>query len=159
MGAEALELCDCENLDKGHYGRVANDEQLIRIVKSPRHLTKKGEVKPNLFPLSDIRTNGVSLLRAGKISDDEILRQTNAITALGNGEEFHGWRIADCETIRLVTDEAENRSLRVLDDPVVNDPHIIDNHAHAIALQARSSDESEILRLQGELMEIFTPYP
>lgn len=135
---------------------MASGERLARVVTYPNHFRKDGSLKPGLFPKTHIEASGLSLIRADRIEGEELTRQAAAIAGTREGEEPSGVCVCTAERLRGVIDHEGNRSLCVKDDPMVNDPVLPDNPAHAIAIQALGKDESEALRIQGELVRLFS---
>jgi hypothetical protein len=156
MAGEAEGCCSCEGICHGGLGPVHDDEQLARVVTHPNHFRKDGTFKPGMFPLTHIRGEGLSLMRSDRMDEPELTRQAHAVAGCKPGETIRGLRTCSARELRAVTD-GEGRSLCVKDDPVMDEPPLPDNPAHAITIRTRNQDEPEILRLQGVLVDLFGP--
>ena len=134
-------------------GRVASDERLARIVRSPRFYNPKTKaIKAGIFSLSEIRKSGISLIRIDKISRDELLDAALAVTMHApEGGTLAGVGLLEASRIRAIICPKSERYLCVKDDPVVNQPPLPDNPAHALAEAARVLSEVEAIEIQTEL--------
>jgi len=144
--------CSCEGVAHGELGAVLDDERVVRIVTSPRHV-KNGRLKPGAFPLSHIEKSGLSVVRREHLTDDQLKVLAAEIAGRSDAEVPYGTLIGSAAQIRSVINTEGERSLCLFDDPVVNDGTLSDNPAHALVIKSGCSDDT--LRLQGQLLEIF----
>ncbi|QCL96067.1 hypothetical protein [Agrobacterium tumefaciens] len=153
----SAKLCTCEEVAHGALGKVANDEKLARVIMSPTHFKKNGELKPGAFPLSHIRQSGLSLFRTDRMTKEDIVRIAGAIAP--PNQTPHSLAIAVAADIRSIELVEGEQALCVLDDPVLNSPPFPDNPAHAIAISStdRTSEDCdpEVLELQEALLTKF----
>ena len=153
----SAEICSCEHVSHGEFGPVADDEELARVIMSPAHFNKNGDLKPGAFPLSHIRQSGLSLLRTNKMSKTDIIRIAHAIAPANQAP--HSLAIAVAGEVRSIELIEGEQALCVLDDPVLDSPPYPDNPAHAIAISSsnRTSEECtpEVLELQEALFNKF----
>lgn len=152
------QLCACENTSHSDLGPVQNAERLGRVITSPNHVRKDGSLKPGTFPPSHINAAGLSLIRVDHLHNDALSLVAKAIALTKAGEELKGLALCKAETLRQIRDEQNGaRSLCVIDDPVKDAPPAPDNPAHAIAIKSGEQDETEVLRIRGLLIDIFSP--
>lgn len=148
--------CTCEQHSHGELGVVEDGERVARVVTSPNHIRKDGTLKPGTFPKSHIAQSGLSLMRVDHMNVASIETVSEAIAGTKAGETLKGLAMCKAEGLRSITDEGTtDRSLCVVDDPVLDDPSMPDNPAHAIAIKSAEQDEAEILRIQGMLLDLF----
>lgn len=150
--AEA-ELCTCESESHGELGPVANAERLARLVTSPNHFRKDGRLKPGAFPPSHIKASGLSLMRIDLMAEDFIVEVAQKIAK--EGENLKGLLVRTAGDLRSLKDDADDRLLCIVDDPVIGSPPYPDNPAHAIAVSSKERAEDEILEIQSALFELF----
>ncbi len=149
------QYCACEAESHGDLGPVDDRERLARLVTSPNHFRKDGGLKPGVFPLSHIRTSGLSLMRVDHMAETVITDISHKIAAQKRGESPSGLLIGTALQLRALKDDAEHRLLCVIDDPVLDAPPFPDNPAHAIAVSAKERSDEEILEIQSTLLELF----
>lgn len=143
-------------MSHGEFGPINDSERVARVVTYPNHFRKDGGIKPGLFPPSHIRDGGLSLMRLNMMNEEELSKQAQAVAMSKPGEEPRGVRTCNASALRaIVDDEQGGRSLCVKDDPIKDDKCLPDNPAHAIAIGTRYQDDPEILRIRGELIEVF----
>ena len=152
--------CSQELEVRGEFGPVENAELLVRIVKAPQHIAKKtSQYKPSLFSWSDIRKNGVSLIRDQKITDDDLLKFAQALVRMKAGETLHGLLSAKAQFIRELVLTTGSRALCVLEDPVAGDPNLPDNPAHAVAISSQFiEEEDKLIEIQTKLLTLFSKH-
>ncbi|MEE9925822.1 MAG: hypothetical protein PBV01_21040 [Brucella anthropi] len=151
----AVELCTCEGESHGDLGAVQDAERLARIVFSPNHLRKTGELKPGVFPLSHIKKSGVSLLRVDHLTRDELKERSDETASQLDGQSVHGLLVTRATQIRSLTESA-HRSVCLVDDPVLNDPKLSDNPAHAICISPLERSDDQLQEIQADLLDIFS---
>jgi len=149
------QYCACEAESHGDLGPVADVERLARLVTSPNHFRKDGGLKPGVFPLSHIRSSGLSLMRVDHMSDAAIADISHKIASQKEGESPKGLLVRTAVQLRSLRNDVEERLLCVVDDPVLDTPPFPDNPAHAIAVSAKERSEAEILEIQSTLLELF----
>lgn len=148
--------CTCEQVARSELGPIENGERLARVVTSPNHFRKDGSLKPGTFPLTHILKSGLSLVRVDALQREEMKNISEAITGQKPGEELKGIIVCGTGSLRSISEEgSDQRALCVLDDPITDDNVLPDNPAHAIAISAVVQDETEVLRIQGLLLECF----
>lgn len=149
------QYCACEAESHGDLGPVEDPERLARVVTSPNHFRKDGGLKPGAFPLSHIKTSGLSLMRVDRMVETVITEISHTIAAQKEGESPKGLLIRTASELRALKDDVDDRLLCVVDDPVLNSPPYPDNPAHAIAVSAKERSHEEILEIQLALLELF----
>lgn len=148
--------CPQEFEELGTLGPIENAEVLVRVVRSPEHLTKKKELKPSLFPLSHIRKTGVSVTRSGKMPIKELVSYVRAVAEMKDGQQLYGLRSATAGQIRDIKLVGDRRALCVIEDPAFDIPNVPDNPAHAIAIASIGDiQEDTIIEIQLALIKIF----
>lgn len=150
-------VCPCEGHGHGELGPVGDDEVLMRLVVSPRHIARDGSVKPSLFPTSHIQSSGLSLMRRDHMNAESAKVQAEAIAATANGAPV-GFRMVSAKVLRAEVDKAGARALCVIDDPVIGQEPLPDNPAHAYAIQSRPSeghDHPDVQQIQSRLVKAF----
>lgn len=150
--SETEALCSCECVSHGELGPVTDQEHLARVVVHPTHFRKDGSIKPGLFPLKHIRESGLSLMRADKMDEAESTKQAMAVCS--EGKKVSGVRLCRTGDLRAIVGQG-GRSLCVKDDPVKNHEGLPDNPAHAVSIRSQNQDDPEVLRIQGELTDLF----
>lgn len=149
------QLCSCEGVAKGELGPVESGERVARVVLDPRHFTKKGDLKPSLFPQSHVKS-GVSLMRADHLNAETMQFHADHIASKMPGEKAAGVVLCLAGTLREdVHPEHGGRSLCVLEDPVAKNDKEPANPAHALTLTSLADDKTELLRLQQFLADTF----
>lgn len=160
---KSKDLCTCEASPRSDLGSVSDCERLARVVTSPRHIGKNGQLKPGVFPPSHLGATekpgnlGLSLLRIDRLTAEETNLHAKAVADCSPDETPAGLLICDAVKLRdLRYADSEERALCVLDDPVINDTRLPDNPAHAVIIRAGFlSDETETLRIRGKLLDLF----
>lgn len=159
-----VQLCSCEDKQRGPLGPVADYELVARAVINPTHIAKKGGLKPGLFPLSHIQKIGLSLVRIDPITAPELERQGRAIAAAvlpgkdGVQPTLAGFVTCMVHNLRgELLAESPSRALCVHDDPTLQDGKLPANPAHAIVVGTLDHDDSEIERLRLRLVDLFSP--
>ncbi|WP_049735576.1 hypothetical protein [Rhizobium ecuadorense] len=152
---DGAQYCACEAESHGDLGPVSDDERLARLVTSPNHFRKDGGLKPGVFPLSHIKSSGLSLMRVDHMQEVAITDISHKIARQKEGESPSGLLIRSALELRSLRDEVEDRLLCVVDDPVLDAPPFPDNPAHAIAVSAKERSDEEILEIQSTLFELF----
>jgi hypothetical protein len=147
--------CSCEDEAHGDLGPVVDSERVARLVTSPNHFRKDGGLKPGAFPLSHIKTSGVSLLRVDLMQESVITEVCVAIANLKPGERPSGVLVRKAIEVRRITDYDGNQAMCVVDDPVKDDPPAPDNEAHAIAISSKARTDEDILEIQSDLLALF----
>ena len=159
------QLCSCETVGSGQLGPVADEERIVRVVLNPRHLTKKGELKPSLFPLSHLKS-GLSLMRADHLDQGSMQVHADHIGSTMESQTAKGVVLCLAHEIRADTHPEHNgRSMCLIDDPIIASESEPENPAHALAVTSLVEEETELLRLQqflagtfGKLMDIQQVY-
>ena len=149
--------CSDENVLRGTWGPVGDDETLARIVKRPEHFDSKGQVKPGLFPRSHITKTGLSVTRMEKIQNIEFATYAHAVAEMKFGQKLAGVRKVLTSRIRQIRDENLGRAFCVIEDPEPAFDNVPANEAHAVAITSLPLEqEDEIIRLQMELAKAFS---
>lgn len=158
MNSYGGEVCACESQSRGEIGPVGNDERVGRVVTHPFHFTKKGELKPGVFPPSHIAGNGggLSLLRVDKLNTAELNTIASAIAGTKEDAQLRGLLLGQVARLREIVDDEGIRSLCVIDDPIAGDDKMPDNPAHAVAVRSGEQDASEVERIRIELLDLFS---
>lgn len=147
------ERCSCEAVSRSEHGVVDGHERLARVVLSPQHVGKGGNLKLGLFPPSQIHINGVSLTRADCVDRKEMHRQATQLASSRPGAQVvQGVVVASTASVRAVVDNAQRREFCAFDDPTDDNPA----HATVISSVPRATD-AEVLGLRGELFALFSP--
>lgn len=145
--------CACELKSHSQFGPVLDGERLVRIL-TDRHFKNNGEIRTSAFSLTDIISDGVSVVRAKYVSVAEAQAVFDDIRRAAAAERVDGALIASAQAIRLLTWDNGKRKLCVLDDPVLNDPNLRDNPAHAIALSEGPIDREQAQVIRADLLKI-----
>lgn len=145
--------CSCEAEARGPYGPVADGEPLYRAAFSPKHLDKKGRLKPSVFPPSHITSKGLSLVRTQKVEDSALAEFCNALSAMQEGRQWCGGFQFSCSILRNIRDE-DGRLICVFDDPTKAENGVPANDAHAIAVShdGTMSDE-DAMEVRATIVE------
>lgn len=148
--------CSCEAVARGEFGVVDPKETVARVVCDPRHIRKgDGSIRPGIFPPSHIATKGLSLMRPQHLTSDELKGHADAVAAHDERDTAVGVIECTAEAIRALTQEDGIRSVCLHDDPVVDDPVLPDNPAHALLLSARELPPEDIAEIRDNLLRIF----
>lgn len=154
---EGVVFCSCELEAHGDLGSVEDSERLVRVVFNPNHIRKKdGKLKPGVFPLSHIAKSGLSLMRLEHLTPGELAAHSQNVANSSIGQSVEGLLVGRASQIRGMLDSKSCRLMCVVDDPVLNDPNIPDNIAHAISISSVVRTDDEIQELQADLLEIFS---
>lgn len=148
----------------GPHGPVNDAEIVARIVVSPRHFRSNGQLKPGVIPPSHFVKGGLSLIRVEKINEENYsivarhIAEGTSITAAERQVPAGHIEWEAC-VVRSVRSSADEQSLVLLDDPILNHPCQPDNDAHALAKARMNIDELESQRIRDalffELRKIF----
>lgn len=144
--------CECEKISHGDLGPVSNDERVVRVL-SDRHFGKDGRLKPSALPSSHFQGDGLSLVRVDRTTTAHLIAVAQDILKLSGAKELRGALFGKALLLRNLTFADNDRAICVIDDPVLNDPKAIDNHAHAIAVCARPTSEEDLKELRASMME------
>jgi len=134
--------CSCEAEARGPFGPVADEEPLYRAAFSPKHLDKKGRLKPSVFPPSHIANKGLSLVRTQKVENSTLAEFCHALSAMQEGRQWCGGFEFSCAILRSIRDE-DGRLICVFDDPTKAEDGVPANDAHAIAISYDGSMSDE----------------
>lgn len=147
--------CSCELVSHGKLGPVGDNERLARVAMHPTHFNKKGQVRPGVFPISHLMHTGLSLTRVDKIDSAELVAVIGDIVRTAAAESADEVLVGLAEAIRSLLDKEGERCLCVKDDPVLDQPDLRDNEAHAIVARSANQEEPEIRALRDALLTIF----
>jgi hypothetical protein len=149
--------CSDEKKPRGKFGPVQGGEMLARIVKSPEHFNRTGQIKPGLFPKSHITKSGLSITRLEKIKDNDFKEYCNAVAEMKEGQKLAGIRKVLTSRIWQILNENRTRAFCVIEDPAPQIGELPANEAHAVAVTSLPVEsDDEIIRLQTELTQAFS---
>ena len=149
--------CSCEAVAHGELGIILPDELVARVVCGPRHIAKKDQsIKPGIFPPSHIATMGLSLMRTNYLSEEDLRKHADAIAAHDEKDSAVG--VIECKVslIRTLVEQDGLRSVCIFDDPVIGDPMVQDNPAHALLIAARELPLEDIAEIRDRLLRVFS---
>jgi hypothetical protein len=145
-----MAFCTCEECARSELGTISDEETVGRLIFNPEHLSKKDQsVKPGAFPLTHIQHKGLSLVRAEKISDQDLKRFATAVASQKQGRTWHGLAMFPSKAVRERTSANGDRIVCLFDDPTEADGEIPENKAHALAIAAQegmSEDDAREVR-------------
>lgn len=150
-----MEPCSCETIAHGDLGLISDEERLLRVL-TDRHFNAKGKLKPNAFPLTDIKERGLSLVRLDHISSEKLAAVVQNIVDLSKAVEPRGALVSAGWIIRDEKFADGGRSLCLKDDPVEPDGAVIENLAHAITMATKKLDDVGLQALRDRLLTIFS---
>jgi hypothetical protein len=154
--------CTCENVALSAHGLIAHSETIVRVVLSPRHLDKNGNLKPGLFPPSHIVQKGLSLTRSDKVSPDELRRIAFEVASTLEDQTPYGLSYSRADKLRVLNDN--RRELCLFDDPVTVAHGGFENSAHALLISTTKETIDYLsnqpgphaLKLQDLVMQAFS---
>lgn len=151
------EYCSCEAVAHGELGVIEPNESVARVVCDPRHIMKSdGSVKPGVFPPSHIAKKGLSLMRPKHLTAGGLRMHADAIASHDPKDTAVG--VIDCEAnaIRSLIEADGTRSVCLFDDPVIDDPVLPDNPAHALLIAAKEIADEDIAEIRTRLLVAFS---
>ena len=147
------DYCSCEDVALSEFGLIQPEELVVRVVCDPRHIKKSdGTIKPGVIPPSHVAKKGLSLMRLGHLSEDDLRRQADAVASHDPKDTAVG--VIECEAsrIRALTGKDGTRSVCLFDDPVKDDPVLPDNPAHALLIATKDMLEEDIAEIRTRLV-------
>jgi hypothetical protein len=139
----------------GVLGPVEPDEIVARVVCDPRHLTKNGSIKPGVFPPSHIAKKGLSLMRPGHLTAEGLKMHSDAVAAHDVRDTAVGVIECKASIIRALVDADGTRSVCLFDDPVIDEPALPDNLAHALLIVAKEVPDEDVAEIRTRLLLAF----
>jgi hypothetical protein len=147
--------CQCEAISHSAIGPVDDAEPLVRVI-TDNHIRPNLKLKPTAFSLSDIQTNGFSLIRWSFVTVAEFSEISDNIRIRGKARQVVGALLAKTEKIRSHFNDDDSKCFCVIDDPVIGEEGLIDNPAHAIALSSIEVDRDDAKELRDLLLSCFS---
>lgn len=142
--------CPCESVDHSDFGRVRDDERVLRLVVSPRHLQRQGGLKASVFPLSQF-ADGISVTRPAHMTLEELKAEGARVAAsLANSQKPEPQSpvgVLSAQTADLrASDTLSARDFCVIDDP---EP---ENEAHGLVTVVGDLSEEDCRQLRDILL-------
>lgn len=94
-------------------------------------------------------------MRVDRMTPGFVEEISNAIAGQLDGQSAKGLLLCEAGKIRSLRDSDLVQQLCVLEDPVINDPHLPDNLGHALAISSKERTSDEILEIQSDLYDLF----
>lgn len=145
------DLCTCENIALGPEGFVSDEERLVRIAVSDRHVNKRGELKPSVIPLGQIET-GLSVTRCDLLHEAALANETHRVAqAIEDADPKYGAQrpigvlVARAADLRGC-EQANKRAVCVIDDSIE------ENRAHALIVQTANQSEEDRREIRDLLL-------
>lgn len=147
--------CQCEAVSHSEIGPVDDAEPLVRVI-TDNHVRPNLKLKPTAFSLSDIQTDGFSLIRWSFVTVAEFSQIADNIRVRGKAKQVVGALLAKTDDIRVHLNDDGSKCFCVIDDPVLGEEGLIDNPAHAIALSSIEIDRIDAKELRDLLLGCFS---
>lgn len=147
--------CQCEAVSHSVIGPVGDGEPLVRVI-TDNHIRPNLKLKPTAFSLSDIQTDGFSLIRWSFVTVAEFSTIADNIRVRGKAKQVVGALLAKTEQIRTYLNDDGSKCFCVIDDPVLGEEGLIDNPAHAIAVSSIVVDKNDAKELRDLLLGCFS---
>ena len=142
--------CRCEQFPIGPLGPIGDHETLVRLVHSPEHVRKNGDLKPSVFPPSHILKSGLSLVRVDMTNPLELADLGNANAAQKEGRSWAGYLAFEASLPRQIMINGD-RAVCVWEDPVPARGGVPANDAHALLVANRELNEADALEIRSKL--------
>jgi len=146
--------CSCDAISQSVYGVVEDDEVLVRVLTDKHYRGTK--IHNSAFRLTDIMSEGVSLVRLGMVDVVEFQAVADNIRQAGGATSVRGAMALQAKLLRELKWDNGDRQLCVFDDPVINDPDLRDNPAHCMAVSPVTIQPEDAQEVRDHLLTIFS---
>jgi len=141
-------VCEQHRMSKFSPQPVRDDEKMTRFVFIESHLRKdRKSIKPSFF--SHVDTKGCSIQRESIVGDSELVDFVKKFNEKNPGRDWFGVVIGNCQDIRRISTEQNQRACCVYDTGEEYNP------AHGEICKTHHIEEADKAELRRELIRVF----